>query len=42
MGRTHILDAFKDMPNYPKQTNEHNALCDAKWNKELHKFIKTL
>ncbi len=26
---------------YPKQTNEHNALADAKWNFELHKFILT-
>jgi len=25
---------------YPKQDNEHNALSDAIWNKELHKFIK--
>jgi len=24
------------------QTNEHNALADARWNKELHEFIKTL
>ena len=29
-------------PNYPKQTNEHNALADARWNKKLHEFIKTL
>ena len=29
-------------PNYPKQTNEHNALADAKWNKQLHQFLKTL
>lgn len=29
-------------PSYPKQTNEHNALADAKWNKELYDFIKTL
>lgn len=28
--------------NYPKQTNEHNAIADARWNKELHEFIKTL
>jgi len=27
---------------YPKQTNEHNALTDAKWNYELYKFIQTL
>ncbi len=28
--------------NYPKQTKEHDALADAKWNKELHKFISNL
>lgn len=28
--------------NYPKQTNEHNALADARWNFELYKFLKTL
>ena len=26
--------------DYPKQTNEHNALADAKWNKELYEFLK--
>lgn len=36
------IDDIKKLPNYPKQTNEHNALADAKWNKELYKFIKTL
>lgn len=25
---------------YPKQTNEHNALSDAKWNFELFKFLQ--
>ena len=28
--------------DYPKQTNEHNAISDAQWNKELHKFLKTI
>lgn len=28
--------------DYPKQTNEHNALADAKWNHELYKFLKKL
>jgi hypothetical protein len=27
---------------YPKQTNEHNALADAKWNKELYDFLNKL
>ena len=33
---------IKDHPNYPKQTNEHNALSDAKWTYELYKFLNTL
>lgn len=36
------LDKFKQHPNYPKQTNKHNALADAKWNYELYKFLDTL
>lgn len=28
--------------NYPKQKNEHNALDDAKWNKDIYEFLKTL
>lgn len=30
------------IPNYPKNTNEHSALFDAKWNKDLHSFLNTL
>lgn len=33
---------IKNDPNYPKQTNEHNALSDARWNFELYKFLNTL
>jgi len=33
---------IESLYKYPKQSNEHNALDDAKWNKELHEFIKTL
>ena len=33
---------LRNLPTYPKQTKEHNALTDAKWNKELHTFIKSL
>jgi hypothetical protein len=32
----------KYIPTYPKQTNEHNALADAKWNYQLYKFLQTL
>jgi hypothetical protein len=28
--------------NYPKQKNEHNALADALWNKELYEFLTKL
>jgi hypothetical protein len=38
-GHTGIGD-IKRLPNYPKQTNEHNALADARWNKELYEFFK--
>ena len=33
---------IKTLPNYPKQTNEHNALADAKWNKALYEFLETI
>lgn len=29
-------------PKYPSQSNEHNALDDAKWNKALHKFLQEI
>ena len=37
-----FLNKLSDHLNYPKQSNEHNALDDAKWNKRLHKFIDQL
>lgn len=36
------LDFIKNMKNYPKQSNVHNALADARWNKQLYEFINTL
>jgi len=33
---------FNEHPNYPKQTNEHNALYDARWNKQLHEFLNSI
>jgi len=36
------LKYCKRLENYPKQSNEHNALDDAKWNLKLHEFIKSL
>jgi hypothetical protein len=37
-----MLNHIKTLPNYPKQTNEHNALADASWNFELYKFLEKL
>ena len=36
------LNELKSHKNYPKQTNEHNALADARWNYQLYKFLNTL
>lgn len=33
---------IKNHPDYPQQTNEHNALADARWNKELYEFLQKL
>jgi hypothetical protein len=37
-----LLNDIKKLPNYPKQTNEHNALADSKFAYELYKFLKTI
>ncbi len=36
------LKVVKQRSDYPKQTNEHNALSDAKWNFELYKFLQAI
>lgn len=36
------LVKLKNHPDYPKQSNAHNALDDARWNRDLHKFIITV
>ena len=36
------LEKAKEMPEYPKQENEHNALADARWNKSLFEFIQSI
>jgi hypothetical protein len=36
------ITTYKEHPNYPKHTNEHNALADARWNLELYEFIEKL
>jgi hypothetical protein len=36
------LEFIKSHKSYPKQSNEHNALADAKWNYKLFKFLQSL
>jgi len=36
------LNYVKQLKEYPKEVDEHNALADARWNKKLFDFIKTL
>jgi hypothetical protein len=36
------LNTIKVHPFYPKQSNEHNALADARWNMELFNFLENL
>lgn len=36
------IDTYKQHPNYPKQTNEHHALSQARFNYELYKFIQQI
>jgi hypothetical protein len=31
--------SLKDDPDYPKQEEEHDALADARWNKQLYSFL---
>lgn len=33
------LNVIKSVEDYPKENNNHNALSDAKWNKELYNFL---
>jgi hypothetical protein len=37
--RSMLLDMIKSRPDYPKNSNEHNALADARWNYDLYQFI---
>lgn len=36
------VKSMKHLDGYPKQTIEHNALEDAKWNYELYKFLEKI
>lgn len=37
-----LISCFKNREGFPKQENEHNALDDAKWNKALYNYLKSL
>lgn len=36
------VEFIKHLPYYPKQTNEHHALSDSRWNRKLYEFLNTL
>jgi hypothetical protein len=36
------LDKIKNIPGFPKKTEEHHALPDARWNMALFNFLQTL
>jgi len=36
------LSMLKTRKDYPQQTNEHNARADARWNKALYEFLKSI
>jgi hypothetical protein len=40
--KDYCLKELKIHPNYPIQTDEHNALSDARWNNKLYEFLQTL
>lgn len=37
-----FINKMSNHLDYPKQTNEHNALSDARFNKELYYFLKNI
>lgn len=36
------IENIKNVSGYPKQTDEHNALSDAKWNLKLYQFLNKI
>lgn len=36
------VKVMKQNPEFPQQSNVHNALDDARWNKRLYRFLKVL
>jgi hypothetical protein len=41
-GGRNFISKMSNHLDYPRQTNEHNALSDARWNYELYKFLQQL
>lgn len=41
IGYEKAVERLKQKTGYPKQSNEHNALSDAKWNLQLYKWLQT-
>lgn len=39
-GISGFLNELKNHPNYPRQSNEHDALEDARWNVRLYEFLQ--
>jgi hypothetical protein len=40
--RNYGVTEVEELPNYPQNKNEHNALSDARWTKQLHEFLKKI
>lgn len=40
--RLEWIKNYAKYPHYPKQTNEHSSIHDARWNKELYNFLQTI
>ncbi len=38
-GLDNRIEWLRTLPSYPKIIDEHNALADAKWNKQLYEFL---
>lgn len=36
------VQLLKKRPDYPEGDNEHHALADARWNRQLHKFLSKI
>ncbi len=36
------MNGFKKLDKYPQKENEHNAIEDARWNKQLYEFLNQL